>query len=321
MGKIKQQFMDLNRETAMRLWNKSFGKDTKAVDFAGRTIAKGAYNDRNSEFGWNVDHILPQSKGGATADYNLICCHIKTNDEKADTFPCFSANGIAFEIVKVQNHYEIRQKSKETKQPKAVQETIDFFDSAAGVRFFKKLKGVQNQKRFVGNVFVVLQNVANTAVVDFIEELFDDEHITYSAKTNYSAIYSYGSSVRGQNIQVKIRNYDMPHKENSAELLDKCVLLNTYLSSYFLECEYISGFDIHYRIDYFDEKSKMYGSNFESVDNLYQQTKNSMFVNELVLINTEAGEKVEKKPYTEYTEYNYVYTNLSKNLKKEASGK
>lgn len=321
MGKIKQQFMDLNRETALRLWNKSFGKDTKATDFAGRTIAKGAYNDRNSEFGWNVDHILPQSKGGATADYNLICCHIKTNDEKADTFPCFSANGIAFEIVKVQNHYEIRQKSKETKQPKAVQETIDFFDSAAGVRFFKKLKGVQNKKRFVGNVFVVLQNVANTAVVDFIEELFGDENITYSAKTNYSAFYSFGSSVRGQNIQVKITNYDMPQKENIAELLDKCVLLNTYLSSYFLECEYISGFDIYYRIDCFDEKSKMYGSNFESVDNLYQQTKNSMFVNELVLINTEAGEKVEKKPYTEYTEYNYVYTNLSKNLKKEASGK
>lgn len=321
MEKIKQQFMDLNRETAMRLWNKSFGKDTKAVDFAGRTIAKGAYNDRNSEFGWNVDHILPQSKGGATADYNLICCHIKTNDEKADTFPCFNANGIAFEIVKVQNHYEIRQKSKEPKQPKAVQETIDFFDSAAGVRFFKKLKGVQNKKRFVGNVIVVLQNVANTAVVDFIEELFDDEHITYSAKTNYSAFYSCGSSVRGQNIQVKIRNYDMPQKENIAELLDKCVLLNTYLSSYFLECEYISGFDIYYRIDCFDDKSKMYGSNFESIDNLYQQTKNSMFVNELVLINTEAGEKVEKKPYTEYTEYNYVYTNLSKNLKKEASGK
>ena len=321
MGKINQQFMDLNRETAMRLWNKSFGKDTKATDFAGRTIAKGAYNDRNSEFGWNVDHILPQSKGGATADYNLICCHIKTNDEKADTFPCFTANGVAFEIVKVQNHYEIRPRSKETKQPQAVQETIDFFDSAAGVRFFKKLKGVQNKKRFVGNVFVILQNVANTAVVDFIEELFGDENITYSAKTNYSAFYSFGSSVRGQNIQVKIRDYDMPQKENIAELLDKCVLLNTYLSSYFLECEYISGFDIYYRVDCFDDKSKMYGSNFESVDNLYLQPKNSMFVNELVLINTEAGEKVEKKPYTDYTEYNYVYTNLSKNLKKEASGK
>ena len=305
----------------MRLWNKSFGKDTKATDFAGRTIAKGAYNDRNSEFGWNVDHILPESKGGATADYNLICCHIKTNDEKADKFPCFTANEVVFEIIKVQNHYEIRAKSKEPIQSDDAPETIDFFDSAAGVRFFKKLKGIQNKKRFVGNVFVILQNVANTAVVDFIGELFGDENISYSAKTNYSSFYSFGSSVRGQNIQVKISNYDMPQKENIAELLDKCVLLNTYLSSYFLECEYISGFDIYYRVDCFDDKSKMYGSNFESVDNLYLQPKNSMFVNELVLINTEAGEKVEKKPYTDYTEYNYVYTNLSKNLKKEASGK
>lgn len=321
MGKIKQQFMDLNRETAMRLWNKYFGKDTKAVDFAGRTIAKGAYNDRKSEFGWNVDHILPESKGGATADYNLICCHIKTNDEKADKFPCFNANEIAFEIVKVQNHYEIRQKSKEPKPTKDRQEIVDFFDSAAGVRFFKKLKGIQNQGRFVGNVLVILHNVTNTAVVDFIEELFGDENISFGAKTNYSSFYASGGSARGQNIQVKISNHNMPQKENSAELLDKCVLLNTYLSSYFLECGYINGFDIYYRIDCFDDKAKMYGSNYESVDNLYLQAKNSMFVNELVLINTEAGEKVEKKPHTEYTEYNCVYTNLSKNLKKEASGK
>ena len=113
----------------------------------------------------------------------------------------------------------------------------------------------------------------------------------------------------------------MPQKEDISELLDKCVLLNTYVSSYFLECGYISGFDIYYRVDCFDDKSKMYSSNFESVDNLLLQTKNSMFVNELVLINSEAGEKVEKKQYSQYTEYNYVFTNLSKNLKKEASGK
>ena len=104
-------------------------------------------------------------------------------------------------------------------------------------------------------------------------------------------------------------------------LLDKCILLNTYLSSYFLECEYINGFDIYYRIDCFDDKSRMYGNNFEPVDSLYSQAKNSLFVNELVLIITEAGEKVEKKPYSDYTEYNYVFTNLSKNLKKEANGK
>ena len=113
----------------------------------------------------------------------------------------------------------------------------------------------------------------------------------------------------------------MPQKENSAELLDKCVLLNTYLSSYFLECGYINGFEIYYRIDCFEDKSKMYGYSFEPANYPYSQTKNTLFVNELVLINTDAGEKVEKQPHSEYTEYNYVFTNLSKNLKKEANGK
>ena len=305
----------------MRLWNKSFGKETKVKDFAGRIIAKGAYNDRNSDCGWNVDHILPQSRGGTTADHNLICCHIHTNDEKADKFPCFKANGVSFEIIKVQNHYEIRHKTNEPKKQKDVSETVDFFDSAAGIRFFKKLKGVQNKNRFVGTVHVILHNVMNTAVVDFIEELFGDENISFSAKTNYSSFYTIGSGARGQNIQIKISDYNMPLKENTSALLDKCVLLNTYLSSYFLECEYINGFDIYYRIDSFDDKSKMYGSNFESVENRYIQAKNSMFVNELVLNNTDAGEKIQIEPYSEYAEYNYVFTNLSKNLKKEANGK
>ena len=305
----------------MRLWNKSFGKETKVKDFAGRTIAKGAYNDRNSDCGWNVDHILPQSRGGATADHNLVCCHILTNDEKADKFPCFNANGVSFEIIKVQNHYEIRHKSIGPKEQKDAPEIVDFLDSAAGVRFFKKLKGVQNQKRFVGSVFVILNNITNTAVVDFIEELFGDENISFGAKTNYSSFYPIGSSARGQNIQVKVSNYNMPQKENSAELLDKCVLLNTYLSSYFLECGYINGFEIYYRIDCFEDKSKMYGYSFEPANYPYSQTKNTLFVNELVLINTDAGEKVEKQPHFEYTEYNYVFTNLSKNLKKEANGK
>ena len=48
---------------------------------------------------------------------------------------------------------------------------------------------------------------------------------------------------------------------------------------------------------------------------------NSLFVNGLVLANTEAGEKVTCKGNSEYTEYNFVFTKLSENLKKEASGK
>ena len=81
-----KQSMDLNKETASRLWIKQFGKKQKAVDFSGRTIARAAYNDRNSEYGWNVDHILPESRGGKTADHNLICCHIPVSYTHLDVY-------------------------------------------------------------------------------------------------------------------------------------------------------------------------------------------------------------------------------------------
>ena len=61
---------------------------------------------------------LPQSRGGKTAAHNLICCHILTNNEKADKFPCSNANGKRFEIVKVENHYEIQPASKTKKTKK-----------------------------------------------------------------------------------------------------------------------------------------------------------------------------------------------------------
>lgn len=303
--------MDLNRETAMRLWNKSFGKESKVKDFAGRIMAKGAYNDRNSEFGWNVDHILPQSKGGATADHNLVCCHIKTNDEKADSFPCFNANGVSYEIVKVQNHYEIRSKSRK-KNTEPTNAEPDLFDSAAGVRLFKSLKGIQNKKRFVGTVYIYLDSVTNGAVIDFIEKIFDKESISYKGNTN--SYYSESS-----NVKITVTNYDMPSKSDTSELLDKCVLLNTYLSAYFMECGYIKGFDIYYRGDYFDSKAELFRTEIKDPCNGYYSRHNSMFVNELVLINTDAGEKVQKS-FSEYTEYDYVFTKLKENLLKEANG-
>ena len=238
--------MDLNKETAMRLWNKSFGKETKVRDFAGRTIAKGAYNDRNSEFGWNVDHILPQSRGGKTADYNLVCCHILTNDEKADKFPAFKANDINFEIIKVENHYEIKKLTKK-KMPEH-DDKVNFMDSASGVRFFKQLKGIQNKSRFVGSVLIRLQNVTNTAVIDFIEKFLDEENISYSMSSNY-----WDSETR-----IVAKNYNMPLKEDNSNLLDKCIRLNTYLKYYIKPMGYVEKYDICYQVNHFKEKQDMY---------------------------------------------------------------
>lgn len=305
----------------MRLWNKSFGKELKVKDFTGRMIAKGAYNDRNSEFGWNLDHILPQSKGGKTADYNLICCHIKTNDEKADKFPGFKANGITFEILKVENHYEIHPLSEnKKKRTKEEDSKVNFMDSASGVRFFKKLKGVQNKPRFVGTVFIRLKDIQTTALIDFIEKLYGEDNITYSMNENYSS----------SETQITIKNYDMPFKEDNQVLLDKCVILNTYLRNYFLESDYVSGYDIYYRVDYYREKWDMYlqAQNIHLSNryvgfyhSLNTALTNKLYINGLVICNTDAEDDVDEDKNNEFTEYDFTYTRLEKNLEKEVSGK
>ncbi len=306
--------MDLNRETAMRLWNKQFGKATAVNDFTGRAIRKGAYNDRNSEYGWNVDHILPQSKGGVTADHNLIVCHISTNDEKADKFPCFNANGISFQIVKVENHYEIQQKSETTARSNDTSSEVNFMDSASGIRFFKSLKGIQNKKRFVGTVIVQLKDVTTFAVVDFIEKFFDQENISFDKDPSYY-INSKGD------VTITAKNYNMPQKDDISALLDKCILLNTYLGHLFLPSEYISSYSILYSIDYFGDKSEMYEDSSAMHCNSYGLAYNSLAINKLVIINTEAEDKL--KTYNErgYTEYNYIFTKLAENIEKEVSGR
>ena len=314
---MKEKRMDLNKETAMRLWNKSFGKKTKVKDFTGRTIAKGAYNDRNSEFGWNVDHILPQSRCGKTADHNLVCCHILTNDEKADKFPAFKANGINFEIVKVENHYEIKLLTKETKKRKKAPEhddTVNFMDSASGVRFFKQLKGIQNKTRFVGSVLIRLQNVSNTAIIDFIEKFLDEENISYLMSNNY-----WSSETR-----IVAKNYNMPIKEDMAKLLDKCILLNTYLKNYFKPMNYITKYDICYQVNCYQDKQDMYlEAQKINFDNFNPSLDDALFINKLVHINTEAEEREPDLDfsYHTYCRYDYTYTKLAKNLEKEVSGK
>lgn len=317
---MKKRQMDLNRETAMRLWNKTYGKDTKVSDFTGRKIVKGAYGDRNSEFGWNIDHILPVSQGGKTNDSNLIVTHISTNDEKADKFPCFVANGIKYEIVKVQNHYEIKQTDK-TKVKKAEDDTkTDYFDAASGVRLFKKLKGIQNKPRFVGSVLIRLKNINNTAVVDFIEKFLDEENISYSLQSNY-----YSSETR-----IIAKNYNMPLKEDTNTLLDKCVLLNTYLSHFFLGGEYIEAYDIRYRVDHYKEKTEMYLQTqkidlmqADRVSYWYGYTtsdyQNTLLINNLVVVNTDASDDVEESNNGDWVVYDYIYTKLAEDLKKEVN--
>lgn len=326
--------MILNKETAMRIWIKQFGKSTKAVDFSGRTIAKGAYNDRNSDYGWNVDHILPESKGGVTADHNLLCCHIFTNDEKADKFPCFTANNQKFEIVKVQNHYEIRKvkKHNKTKDDVILPEEGDFFDSAYGIRRIKKFISRNNKTIKLFSILIKLKNVKNTALFDFIEDMFDDEVITSCEYNQKNPNINYLDNKQHDVSKINIICNNILSKDNMQYLLDKCILLNTYLSNYFMELNYIEAYDIYVKYFEFENKESYYQFNNINIDDDYSTFKNTIYICDDIVENI--GHKVNNQKTNQsiiqiinagakikWHEYDYIFTNLAKNLIKEANRK
>lgn len=94
----------------LSIWENSFGNVQTAYDYAGRKVHKSAYNNRFSNYGWNIDHIRPISLGGTSKQCNLIVTHIATNDEKKNRFPHWKANEQRFKAVKKsKNCYDIFQ--------------------------------------------------------------------------------------------------------------------------------------------------------------------------------------------------------------------
>ena len=319
--------MVVNQETAMRLWNNQFGKVTRVTDFADREIDKGAYNDRNSEYGWNVDHILPESRGGKTTDSNLICCHIKTNDEKADKFPCFVANGIRFEIVKVQNHYEIKRIDEESKvENKQEQKCINFMDSAAGVSLLKKFEEKINEDIFIAVVTVKFRTEKKfnkAPIFEFVKELLG-EGWSFEYETNTMPyLYSYGStnSIDSKIIAVQ---YDVKTKEQTANILQKCVVLNTYFSKYFQRSGKVEKYTIYYREDCYNRYSKNIEKelNDNKIRDISLAFEGSLLINDAIIeFNETVKQRLGKPQRKGYYEYDYIYTTLGNNLLKEANSK
>jgi hypothetical protein len=45
---------------------------------------------QEEDYGWEIDHILPEAKGGTDDTKNLCAMHWKNNRSKADDFPEFN---------------------------------------------------------------------------------------------------------------------------------------------------------------------------------------------------------------------------------------
>lgn len=44
----------------------------------------GSFGDRNSKYGWNIDHKKPKTKGGTDKNSNLRATHIECNEKRKD---------------------------------------------------------------------------------------------------------------------------------------------------------------------------------------------------------------------------------------------
>lgn len=82
-----------NEQIIQQVWDKAtvvegYNPNLWRQDFAGAWIRRDAYGT-TMNFGWEIDHLLPVSKGGADDIGNLYALHWKNNRKKGEDYPEF----------------------------------------------------------------------------------------------------------------------------------------------------------------------------------------------------------------------------------------
>lgn len=74
------------------VWNKALidpNNDPNVFrkDYAGAWIRRDQYGERETKYGWEIDHMKPLAKGGSDSIENLVPLHWKNNARKSDDYP------------------------------------------------------------------------------------------------------------------------------------------------------------------------------------------------------------------------------------------
>jgi 5-methylcytosine-specific restriction endonuclease McrA len=85
-------FRDADQELKLAVWNKgrviaSYDPNIWRWDACDKPMLYAEHGNTDSEYGWEIDHIYPRSKGGESTIDNLQPLNWQTNRRKSDTYP------------------------------------------------------------------------------------------------------------------------------------------------------------------------------------------------------------------------------------------
>lgn len=85
-----------DEKTIEQVWElartvEGFNPNIVRKDACGAWIMRNQYNNRDSAFGWEIDHVYPLSMGGTDDAINLRAMQWENNVSKGDDYPVYKS--------------------------------------------------------------------------------------------------------------------------------------------------------------------------------------------------------------------------------------